>query len=285
MQILLLLMFALVGCSSQQQVGPVGPPGPAGPAGSDSSDTASTILYQKYHKSVFRLTVQCTAVNPYPATCLTGVSAGQVVTFLGSGFLCAANTVCTNTHVANCDQPTPGPNSCFNFTSLLMQATVGTSDTINTGTAPAAPFYTIKDQQSFKFHPTFDVTKIPVNTVPPNAVVSPITTAADVNGLIPNLTKTLAMSFPLGMMDLYTDIGTIINPDIGECDKQGGVSGFGCLSASYAFATSNQEDHGSSGSPIFDVDSGAVIGITTAGSDGANADYTWATDAFHITEF
>jgi V8-like Glu-specific endopeptidase len=256
--------------------GATGPTGSAGANGVDGVDAQGMALYEKYRKSVFRVTTVCKPKTPYPATCPANPENPTV--FLGSSFLCDDNTACTNIHVLAC-----APSTCYDFVSLSLQAPEGDTDTLDPGTTQAAPFFTTTTNGIFKLHPTFDVAKIPITGVPAGAVVTPITNTPD-NGTIPDLTPTLSMSFPLGFQDMYTDVGTVITPLIGECDAQGGVSGYGCPKALYAFATSNQTDHGSSGSPLFDLTTGQVIGITSAGTDGANADYTWATDAFHITE-
>ena len=91
------------------------------------------------------------------------------------------------------------------------------------------------------------------------------------------------MSFPLGLQDLYVDMGTVNTPYIGECDRQGGMSGkYDCPRDTLDFSTTNDTDHGSSGSPLFDIKTGKVIGVTSAGTDGENANYTWAIDAFRF---
>ena len=94
--------------------------------------------------------------------------------------------------------------------------------------------------------------------------------------------ETLSMSFPLGLQDLYVDIGAVNTAYIGECNNQGGVAGYGCPRDLYDFSTTNDTDHGSSGSPLFDLKSGKVVGVTTGGTDGENANFTWAVDAYRF---
>ena len=175
------------------------------------------------------------------------------------------------------------PAGCFTFSSMAVQAMAPGADSVNANGTPTTPFFTTTSASTFMLHPTKDLVKIPVTGLPANTLALPLTPKA-VAGAVVDLTPTLSMSFPLGFQDLYTDVGHINAPFLGECDQQGGVAGYGCLSKDYDFSTTNDTDHGSSGSPLFDVDQGFVIGVASAGTDGANADYTWAIDAFHITE-
>jgi hypothetical protein len=91
----------------------------------------------------------------------------------------------------------------------------------------------------------------------------------------------MGMSFPLGFEDLYTSLGQINVNYIGDCH---GGSAYGCPGLEYDFSTSLDTDHGSSGSPIFDLDTGKVIGVTTAGTDGENMNTTWAIYSYRLAE-
>jgi S1-C subfamily serine protease len=88
------------------------------------------------------------------------------------------------------------------------------------------------------------------------------------------------MSFPLGFTDLYTHLGSINASSINDCTSAEN----GCLREKYDFATTNNTDHGSSGSPLIAM-TGEVIGVVEGGTDGRNANFTWGIDAFLLSEF
>ena len=89
----------------------------------------------------------------------------------------------------------------------------------------------------------------------------------------------LSMSFALGLEDLYTDVGYVKTNVLEDC-----ATGY-CPRDGLDFATSNDTDHGSSGSPLVNVQTGAVVGVTTAGTDEENANFTWAIDAALFGDF
>jgi hypothetical protein len=86
----------------------------------------------------------------------------------------------------------------------------------------------------------------------------------------------LSLSFPLGFHDLYVGTGQVILEDVTHCTD---TPPYYCPGGTYDFGTSNDTDKGSSGSPLIDLESGDVIGVTSAGTIEANANYTWAIDA------
>lgn len=230
-------------------------------------------LYNDYRKSIFRVSMQCVLNQPAFGSC-SNKQARAVL--LGTAFLCASNTLCTNRHVAFCPD-------CYALEQIRFQATKGTTDSINADGQPAEPFLVANSTNGFVPHPSLDLVKIPATTAPREAKPLPITTAP-IDTSLQALDPILAMSFPLGMQDLYVDVAYVNTKYIGECDSQGGTAGYGCPSKDYDFSTSNDTDHGSSGSPLIHIGSGKVVGITAAGTEGENANFTWAIDAFRLNE-
>lgn len=241
---------------------------------SATSDAAAAIdLYKKYRRSVFRVTLTCTnPVSPLPSGCGSGTS-------LGSAFLCGDGEVCTNAHVAACN------GSCYqSFGSLKFQA-LDATDSLNSGDDPIAPFVTITDSTKIRVAGgRVDLAKVTVTGVPAGITPMPLSTTA-AKGQISAIQSVLSMSFPLGFSDLYVDVGAVNNTFIGECDNDGGQAGYDCPKDYYDFSTTNDTDHGSSGSPLLDLSSGKVIGVTSAGTEGENANYTWAVDASKFGDF
>jgi hypothetical protein len=249
--------------------GEKGEPGEKGEAGSGASETVAAIeLYKKYRTSIFRVTLSCTRTTPVIAECQDRPA---TATLLGSAFLCGAGEVCTNQHVALCPE-------CFTLAELQLQGVEGSSDSVNSDGAPATPFFKTTSGAAFKLHQSYDLVKIPVDTPPAGAEPIPLATEAFTTS-VETLDPILSLSFALGFQDLYVDVGYVNTKDIGECSDEGGTSGYGCPSKLYDFSTSNDTDHGSSGSPLIDVASGKVVGVTTAGTEGENANFTWAIDA------
>lgn len=248
--------------------GDTGAAGAAGKAGADAGNATKAIaIYKQARKSVFRLEATCQPVNPYPSDCANGS------TFLGTGFLCGDKEVCTNNHVVTCDA------HCYTgITSLKMQALVGDSDSVNASGKQADPFFTASSGASFRIHPSKDLAIVPITANPTGAVPLTLSTKA-AKDFVTELLPVLSMSFPLGFEDLYVDVGFVNSASITECNTEGGTSGYGCPKEFYSFSTTNDTDHGSSGSPLFDVATGEVIGVTTAGTENENANYTWASDA------
>lgn len=235
-------------------------------------------LYKKYRRSVFRMTLTCnTAVANPPTSCGPTPNPGV---FLGSAFLCGDNVVCTNAHVVSCN------SKCYqNFTSVKVEAMEDGKDTLNPDGTPLPPFATITSAAAFRYSSdttrSIDLAKFMVTGLPAGLAVLPLAPKASKDGITP-LQEIMSLSYPLGLQDLYVDIGAVNTPYLGECNTQGGMAGYDCLSAAYDFSTTNDTDHGSSGSPLIDVLTGNVVGVTTAGTDGENANFTWAVDAFRF---
>ncbi len=256
--------------------GKAGDKGEAGAAGANGADGSSEIakaiaIYKASRKSVFRVETKCTVLASPASGCSTGD------TFLGSAFLCGENKVCTNAHVAHCDA------QCYSgLVSLKLQQIFQETDSVNdTGKAAGdtpSLFFETSDDSGFTFVAGEDLATIPIPSAPAGATVLKLATKAW-NGLDNALAPVLSLSFPLGLQDLYVDVGYVNSPTLKECDTEGGQSGYGCPKELYDFSTTNDTDHGSSGSPLFDILTGEVIGVTSAGTEGENANFTWAIDA------
>ena len=248
--------------------------GDKGEVGAAAADTISGVnLYKKYKHSIFRVELSCT-LQANPAGSCIGKT--QNTRYTGSAFLCSDKSVCTNNHVAKC--PT-----CYEFQNIALQSVVGTSDSVNPNGedgGSAAPFFTSNTNSMVKLHPTKDLARFPITANPPNAVPLPISSKLASEVVTP-LMSILSMSYPLGFQDLYVDIGSVNSPKLGQCEAD---DEYGCPAQYYAFSTTNDTDHGSSGSPLIDMVTGDVVGLTTAGTEGENANFTWATDASFLKD-
>lgn len=251
--------------------GDAGDAGAAGPSGAVASGgNPALTLYETYRASIFRVSLSCRLVVNPPATCngkppQTGS--------LGSAFLCGDGVACTNAHVAAC-----GLDPCYRLESISIQAIEGDADSINGDGTPSEPFFTSTSEAAIKRHPTRDLARVTVTGVPAGTKAMLLNTKP-YDATVSVLAPVLSMSFPLGFQDLYTDVGAVNAPDLTECDVEGGTSGYGCPARAYDFSTTNNTDHGSSGSPLVDVATGLVIGVTSAGTEDENANFTWAVDA------
>jgi hypothetical protein len=248
--------------------------GEKGDTGSGAASmTEGLSLYKKYKHSIFRVEISCDIQANAPAQC-AGKTAGI---FSGTAFLCGDKSVCTNIHVVSC--PT-----CYELKNLELQAIAGDSDSVNsTGQngGSATPFFKSTTNSMVKFHDSKDLARFPITQNPPKAIPLPLSTKIATEVISP-LMPILSISYPLGFQDLYVDIGSVISPKLGQCDDNDPK--YGCLAEYYAFATSNNTDHGSSGSPLIDIATGEVVGLTTAGTSQENANYTWATDASFLKD-
>jgi len=219
--------------------------------GNNYYDNAKEI-YSKYRRSVFRLTVTCS---------------DNTVSF-GTGFLCETNKVCTNGHVVNCDN--------YTVRNIKMEIPYSSLDTVEYTKFKDINYPTIYGSGSNYV----DLAKIYIPSYTEDLEVLPIN--QDSYPDTDTLTHTLSMGYPLGFEDLYTDLGHINNDYLGECY---GGSGYGCPSTYYDFSTTNDTDHGSSGSPVFNVLTGEVIGVVTAGTEGENINLSWCIDASELNDF
>jgi hypothetical protein len=252
--------------------GEKGEKGEIGATGQDAIDAPAAInVYKKYKHSVFRTILTCSLQAAPPSGCGSKPTVGSG----GTAFLCGDKSVCTNEHVVSC--PT-----CYEFASLELQAIEGDADSVNTGgqtNTAAAPFVTLTSNASIRLHSKLDLARFPIESNPPKATPIPLSAKPTSESVSP-LQKILSISFPLGFEDLYADVGAVNTPSIGHCQE----SGNGCLSQYYQFSTSNDTDHGSSGSPLIDVLTGTVVGVTTGGTEGQNANFTWAVDASKLRD-
>ncbi|NBQ52484.1 MAG: serine protease, partial [Proteobacteria bacterium] len=201
-------------------------------------------LHQKYHNGIIRIAVQCED------------AAGSRTTSLGSGFHCFQGFVCTSSHVLNC--PTDSTIARINLHRIT-----GSGDSIaDAATDMPPPFYSIQDNASavaqITRHPTRDLAKLRLASDDPKVAEMPVLSWSikPFPETIKTLSYVLSMSFPLGFTDLYTHLGAVNASSIGECNN----STNGCLRGKYDFSTTNDTDHGSSGSPLLNLD-GQVIGI------------------------
>jgi len=225
-------------------------------------------LHQKYHNGIIRIAVQCEDV------------VGSRTTSLGSGFHCAQGVVCTSSHVLNC--PTDSTIARIN-----LHRVTGSGDSIaDAATDMPPPFYSVLDNASavaqITRHPTRDLAKLKLISDDPKVAAMPVLSwsTRQFTETIKTLSYVLSMSFPLGFTDLYTHLGAVNASSIGECDN----STNGCLRGKYDFSTTNDTDHGSSGSPLLNLN-GQVIGIVSGGTNENNANYTWAIDASLLSAF
>lgn len=250
--------------------GDKGDSGTGGIAGKDAGDTNIAInLYKKYKYSIFRVELNCKKQVGAPSSC---DSKPPTVGFFGSAFLCGDKSVCTNGHVVSCQ-------TCYEMDSLGLQAVEGASDSVNSDGTPATPFFTMSSNATIKLHLTEDLARFPIPANPPNAI--PLTLSSKVaKGSVTPLQPMLSISFPLGFQDLYVDVGNVNTPVLGQCNN---ADKYECPSDYYDFSTTNDTDHGSSGSPLLDIATGEVVGVTSAGTEGENANYTWAIDASFLT--
>ena len=228
--------------------------------------TAALEYYKEYRRSIVRVTLLCDS-------CDDNANGGENRTYTGSGFFCADNTICSNNHVVTC----PVADSC-QLNQIQFQTIDPAVDSVAPGGSAITPFY-FTETDDFDRHPSRDAAKVTVDSMPAGAVVLPMSTTevADIDDF--NFTAILSLSFPLGFQDLYTDLGYVNNSTLDDC-----ATGY-CPRDNQEFSTSNDTDHGSSGSPLIDIKTGEVVGVTTAGTEGENANYTWAIDATLFEDF
>jgi S1-C subfamily serine protease len=178
----------------------------------------------------------------------------------GSAFKIAERVAATNEHVANF--------TCGGVRSIRIERVYDYLDTLN-GNAIFAT--------TFSLHSSADLAKLYFSEDLPGEVVSIGSSDNSKTG-----DQTLSLSFPLGFEDLYTLPGSVTSNYLGECY---GGSGYGCPAAEYDLITTNDTDHGSSGSPILDLTTGECIGVTTAGTNGENMNVTWAINCDKLNDF
>ncbi len=225
-------------------------------------------LHQKYHNGIIRIAVQCED------------AAGSRTTSLGSGFHCSQGVICTSGHVLNC--PTDSGIARINLHRIT-----GSGDSIaDSAHDMPLPFYSVQDNASavaqITRHPNRDLAKLRLVSDDPKVLAMPVLTLSvkTFSENIKTLSYVLSMSFPLGFTDLYTHLGAVNASSIGECDN----STNGCLRGKYDFSTTNDTDHGSSGSPLLNLE-GKVVGIVSGGTSENNANFTWAIDASLLSAF
>ncbi len=240
--------------------------------GSEDSWQSAFKLYQKFHNGVVRIAIQCKDAN------------GLRMTSLGSGFHCAPGVICTAHHVLKCPKDSE-------LGGINLHRIIGSGDSIagldNADMPP--PFYSLDLNNAsaavlnqITHHPSRDLAKLKLTSDDPKVSAMPVLpwATAPFSETIKTLANVLSMSFPLGFTDLYTHLGSVNASSIGECNN----STNGCLRGKFDFSTTNDTDHGSSGSPLLDLQ-GRVVGVVTAGTEGNNANFTWAIDAWLLSAF
>lgn len=244
------------------------------PVNAENTWDKAFALYQKYREGIFRVTRRCldTESSTFQET-------------YGSGFYCDKATICTSAHVLQC--PSGTELQAIN----LHRVQTGSDSIADSQENLPAPFYSFTSELTkdprIKTHRTRDLAKLTLpefsedgtslelNSIP----ILPIS-REPASTAVRTLSYILSMSFPLGFTDLYTHLGAINASTINECDTAPG----GCMRDKYDFATTNNTDKGSSGSPLLSMN-GLVIGMVQGGTDGNNANFTWAIDAVLLSEF
>ncbi len=230
--------------------GEKGDTGANGTNGSDATALGDKFrdVFKKYRSSIVKITMECSRK----------ASAGYGTNkYYGSGFICAQDTICTNKHVLSCTDPTEETavksvtaealktdDANYIQNGFRTSPSRWTSDTI---------FISYSNPDLFiRRNPYADAAKIVasgMNVMHPREILNPdVTPEINIYGdfeTIPILTPVLSMSFPLGFDDLYSDIGAINAKNLEDT----GDGGHGDVSL-YDFSTTNDTDHGSSGSPL-----------------------------------
>ena len=104
-----------------------------------------------------------------------------------------------------------------------------------------------------------DVAMIPIHGTTLEATESlPIATES-YSSQIDSLQPTLSMYFNEGLTDLFSSLGNVLSNFVGTCNDS-----WGCIYNEFDFTTSNDVGSGASGSPIINVRTGEVIGLTVA---------------------
>jgi hypothetical protein len=270
--------------------GAAGEKGDAGEKGIDSESaktfTKGIALFEKYRKSVYKIRLTCeldaSKKNKDDIQCdNSGLAYPTETTFSGSGFLCAKNKVCSNAHVVSCI------DVCYNMSEVSIQSVEGESTSVNSDSSKdtgTSPFFITNSSADIKIvNSAGDLAKITVTDAPSDAVL-PLSEDAYTKS-VTNLMTILSMSFPLGFQDLHIDLGEVVVANLTHCTgNSSSLDKYFCPAAYYDFSTSNDTDHGSSGSPLIDIESGMVVGLTSAGTIEENANYTWAIDANRLND-
>ena len=252
--------------------GTQGAPGPQGDPGVEQvlpSDQAFQ-LYEQYRRGVFRLNVACTKIDP-ECTDEKIYNGG-----FGTGFACAPGKICTNKHVLLCKPPSEF--TCeYQLSSVAVFQLPGTGDGLVGADGKELPAVQTLEGPAVNYSGSRDLAVITAAAFAEGTPILPLP-EQDFKANLRVLDPILSLSFPLGFSDLYTDLGAVNTPDLRQCPEK--KSKYGCIGSFYDFATTNDTDKGSSGSPLFNVRTGQVIGITSGGTVSENANYTWAIDAF-----
>ena len=182
------------------------------------------------------------------------INASQPSSF-GTGWLCATNKICSNRHVL-------GDMNDVNKKAVKVGiAQLHTTDDILheyvlVDTSPNIKVHQTKDLAVLILDQNLDLTVLPIDLS--ETTKSPITT-----------TPTFSMGFDLGLEELHTSFGDVkSNSTITLND----------------YTTSNDTAKGASGSPLFNLLTGKVIGMVTAGPGptDTSANWTWVAASYHL---
>jgi len=226
---------------------------PAAGLNARSAEVPATVgIYKRYRRGVFRATSRC-----------PDGSGGRV-----TAWRCSETEVCTAAHLLQCAK-----GGSVNF---RLRQVHPISDTTNTVLYPETEFFN-QNNPVAKQHSKFNLAKVVVDSFPPQTPIIPLPERAFAAAKH-KLKPVLAMGFPLGFADLFSDLGTLHEENFCQrfrnCDKL------------YFFTTHNS-DRGGVGSPLFDLGSGKVIGITTPApnAEAGMINVTWALDATLLNDF
>ena len=248
----------------------------------DKGDTGSNVfadalaIHTSKRKSVFRLSIYCQFdINGDDVYGDTFSYDGNNVNFYeshrGTGFLIENRKVVTNKHVLSddaCDKEfSDGTKWEGRLYNVVINAISYWNDSLTS--LPSDRINIWRSNMDIYHHSTKDLAKI---TVPQSFVTNRTPFVIESSAADSMLTPTLSMSFPLGIDDMITNIGEIVNDSSVTFDE-------------YDFMTSNDTDGGSSGSPIIDINTGKVIGVLTAGFNEANMNPSIAIHAHRLNDF
>lgn len=242
----LFAVLMLAACAEDGTNGINGVDGVDGESGIQVIYDSTQKIYTDYRQSIYRISVRC----------------DNTIVSYGSGFRYSDYEVATNAHVTTHDCPDG------TIKSFRLEYADDKDDAVN----PASAIYVYDYLES----PEYDLAKIYVPSDFVGKTVKVSDTMFGVDGDVGQFT--VSMSYPLGLLDMFTLIGnvSVIEP----CYRD-----YSCQTFPYDFMVTNDTDHGSSGSPIFDMITGEVIGVVSATLDDVNMNPVYVIDANKLYTF
>ena len=246
--------------------------------GGDNVYSKALALYNSHRSAIVRIAVTCEFNidsdsgygDPFVLTTVDGVSTSMTsyVSHTGSGFITDEDHIVSNIHVAGDSACDLGNGWGARVKSLQFKRRRGSND------EASATWSVTRNEFTTSESSTHDLIKITPNVLFWQNItgLTPLSVALPSEFSISTLRPTLSMSYPLGMTNLMTNIGTI-------------SSDVYVASSKYDFMTSNDTDSGSSGSPIIDIYTGKVIGIVTAGLADVNMNPSICISADRLNDF